>query len=350
MKQGSKIQVSIICIVATEFCERFSFCGLRTILSIYLRNELMLTENASTIVYHVFIMGCYIIPTIGAICADSVIGKYRTILYFSIIYLVGNVLMCWASVSTLELSTMFFTPVGLFLIAFGTGGVKPCVAAFGGDQFYLPDQCEELQHFFSLFYFSINLGGFMGMIITPILRKSVTCFGEDTCYPLGFGFPAALMILSIVLFIIGKPWYRLKNPKENVMLDFIKCASYALVKRAVQKKKKYDHWLDYAQDKFNKKLIEDMKIVFSVLFLFLPVPLFWSLFDQQGSRWTFQASHMNGKVFGMEIVPDQMQVVNPAMVLLMIPIFDTVFKPLFSSCPVLDNNLNRMAIGASQLV
>lgn len=54
---------------------------------------------------------------------------------------------------------------------------------------------------------------------------------------------------------------------------------------------------------------------------------------------------MNGKVLGLEIVPDQMQVINPAMVLLMIPIMDTCLKPLFTVCPVLQNNLNRMAIG-----
>ncbi|KAK9878000.1 hypothetical protein WA026_020213 [Henosepilachna vigintioctopunctata] len=305
----------------------------------------MLSENTSTIVYHVFIMGCYIIPTIGAICADSVVGKYRTILYFSLIYLAGNILMCGASICSVQLSKMFFTPVGLFLIAFGTGGVKPCVAAFGGDQFYLPDQREELQHFFSLFYFSINLGGFMGMTITPILRQVVTCFGEDTCYPLVFGFPATLMMVSIVLFVIGKPWYRIKYPKKNVMLDFIKCAFYALAKRMVRDTKRYDHWLDYAQDKYSRKLIDDMKIVFSVLFLFLPVPLFWSLFDQQGSRWTFQASHMNGYVFGFEIVPDQMQVINPAMVLVMIPFFDIILKPVMASCRILDNNLSRMAVG-----
>lgn len=87
--------------------------------------------------------------------------------------------------------------IGLTLIATGTGGIKPCVAAFGGDQFKLPQQECLLKQFFAIFYFTINFGGFVGMILTPILRKAVTCFGDDTCYSLGFGFPAALMVVSL---------------------------------------------------------------------------------------------------------------------------------------------------------
>ena len=89
------------------------------------------------------------------------------------------------------------TFIGLLLIAIGTGGIKPCVAAFGGDQFHLPQQKKLLQQFFSIFYFTINSGGFVGMILIPILRKSITCFGDDTCYAIGFGFPAALMIATL---------------------------------------------------------------------------------------------------------------------------------------------------------
>lgn len=85
----------------------------------------------------------------------------------------------------------------MVLIAIGTGGIKPCVAAFGGDQFSLPQQELQLQRFFSIFYFTINMGGFVGMILTPILRKSFTCFGDDTCYSMGFGFPALLMLLAL---------------------------------------------------------------------------------------------------------------------------------------------------------
>ena len=64
----------------------------------------------------------------------------------------------------------WFSLIGLFLIAVGTGGIKPCVAAFGGDQFKLPEQQRQLQTFFSIFYFSINAGSLISTFITPIFR------------------------------------------------------------------------------------------------------------------------------------------------------------------------------------
>ncbi|XP_071054843.1 peptide transporter family 1-like isoform X2 [Onthophagus taurus] len=340
------LPASILCIIATEFCERFSFCGLRTILSLYLRNELHLSENSSTMVYHIFIMICYILPIVGAICADSFLGRYRTIFYFSIVYLIGNIIMVITAIPIFDLNPITMTVLGLALISIGTGGAKPCLAAFGGDQFYLPMQKIQLQQFFSIFYFSINLGGFVGMIITPIMRKAITCFGDDTCYALGFGFPAVLIFLSLLIFVMGKQWYRLKTPKGNVVLEFAHCTSYAIVKNI--KKPKIttgNHWLDSAKDRFGGKLIYDMKIVFAVLFLYTPLPLFWSLFDQQGSRWTFQASKMRDTFLGLQILPDQMQVVNPAFVLIFIPLFDRILYPYLEKMRFLENPLHRMAVG-----
>lgn len=97
--------------------------------------------------------------------------------------------------------------IGLVLIALGTGGIKPCVAAFGGDQFILPEEEKRLQGFFSIFYFAINTGGLAGMLATPTLRKAVTCFGQDTCYSLGFGFPAILMLLSLSILFLSFLYY-----------------------------------------------------------------------------------------------------------------------------------------------
>ncbi|KAH1008492.1 solute carrier family 15 member 1-like [Dendroctonus ponderosae] len=102
MYLDSSYPTAVFCIIATEFCERFSFCGLRTILSLYLRNILLFSEDAATVIYHIFIMVCYIVPLVGAICADSFFGRYRTIRNFSLIYLAGNILMCVAAVPVLD--------------------------------------------------------------------------------------------------------------------------------------------------------------------------------------------------------------------------------------------------------
>ncbi|XP_075990555.1 solute carrier family 15 member 1-like [Anticarsia gemmatalis] len=336
---------SIFCIIATEFCERFSFCGLRTILSLYLRNVLCLHENAATVVYHIFIMMCYTMPLMGAILADNFIGRYRVILYFSIVYLIGTVLTCCAAIPPLMLPPTTTSMIGLLLIATGTGGIKPCVAAFGGDQFRLPEENQLLQRFFSTFYCTVNLGGFMGMVVTPALRRSVMCFGDDACYALGFGFPALLVLISIVIFVAGKPSYRIKQPRDNVTLNFISCAWYAFGRRIKHNPKTdgppCEHWLDYAVERYGEKLVADMKVVFSILYLYLPVPIFWSLFDQQGSRWTFQASRLRSEVFGITLMPDQLQVMNPAMVLLMIPVCPGGAWPLLPDLPP----LQKMFIG-----
>lgn len=90
-----------------------------------------------------------------------------------------------------------FSLGGLFLIAVGTGGIKPCVAAFGGDQFILPQQEKYLVTFFSVFYFAINSGSLISSFLTPELRSGVKCFGEQECYSLAFFVPAILMVLSI---------------------------------------------------------------------------------------------------------------------------------------------------------
>jgi len=87
--------------------------------------------------------------------------------------------------------------LGLVLFGLGAGGVKPCVSAFGGDQFLLPRQEQHLQKFFSVYYLVMNVASFLATIGAPILREDVRCFGQDTCYPLAFGIPSALLLLSI---------------------------------------------------------------------------------------------------------------------------------------------------------
>lgn len=109
------------------------------------------------------------------------------------------------------------------LISIGSGGIKPCVIAFGGEQFTLPQQAKQLSVFFSLFYFSINLGGLLGSSITPVLREDVHCFGMNDCFPLGFGLPAILMFTAIAIFLSGKFLYKILPPQGNMLVKVAGC-------------------------------------------------------------------------------------------------------------------------------
>lgn len=134
----------------------------------------------------------------------------------------GSVVLTLGAVEPWNMPAMALTFIGLALIAMGSGGIKPCVAAFGGEQFKMPEQAKLLGYFFSMFYFSINLGSFISTLVTPILREQ-TCFGMDSCFPLGFGLPAALVAISIVIFLAGKFLYKILPNQGNMLLKVCKC-------------------------------------------------------------------------------------------------------------------------------
>lgn len=95
---------------------------------------------------------------------------------------------------------------------------------------------------------------------------------------------------------------------------------------------------------YGKKLVADTKVLLNVLVLYIPLPVFWSLYDQQGSRWTFQATRMNGDIGFYEIKPDQMQVVNPLLILLFIPTYEVLFYPLLSKIGI-RRPLQKLSLG-----
>ncbi|KAL0852209.1 hypothetical protein ABMA28_000429 [Loxostege sticticalis] len=331
-------------IVTNEFCERFSYYGMRTILSLYLRDKLGYTADGATIIYHTFTMFAYFFPLIGAMIADGWLGRFRTILYLSLVYATGSVLISLAAMPPVNLPSLEFTILALLLIAFGTGGIKPCVSAFGGDQFKLPEQAKYLGYFFSLFYFAINAGSLISTFLTPILRADVHCFGDNDCYSLAFGVPGVLMIVSIFFFVAGKRLYIIKNPAGNVLGKVSTCIGHAVVKSCKSKEKR-EHWLDHADDKYDKNLIDDIKSLLRVLVLYIPLPVFWALFDQQGSRWTFQADRMRQDIGSWTLKADQMQVLNPLLILVFIPIFEVAIYPFMTWCKLIRKPLHKMIWG-----
>nr|XP_008105147.1 PREDICTED: solute carrier family 15 member 1 isoform X2 [Anolis carolinensis] len=351
--------LSIFFIVINEFCERFSYYGMRAVLVIYFKFFLSWDDNLSTAIYHTFVALCYLTPILGALVADSWLGKFKTIISLSIVYTVGQAVLSIGSINDLMDGDRDGTPdnlhipvalsmIGLVLIAFGTGGIKPCVAAFGGDQFE-EHQEKQRSRFFSIFYLSINAGSLLSTIITPMLR-GVECgiHVKQKCYPLAFGVPAILMAIALLVFVVGSRMYKKVEPQGNIMVQVASCITFAIGNRFRHRSKQFpkrEHWLDWAREKYDKRLILQTKMVLKVLFLYIPLPMFWALFDQQGSRWTLQATTMDGDFGLVQIQPDQMQTVNPILIVIMVPIVDAVVYPLIQKCHINFTPLRKMTVG-----
>ncbi|XP_073318311.1 solute carrier family 15 member 1-like [Pagrus major] len=351
--------ISIFFIVVNEFCERFSYYGMRAVLVLYFKYFLQWDDDFSTTIYHTFVALCYLTPILGAIVADSWLGKFKTIVYLSIVYTLGQIIMAISAIHDITDRDRDGIPddmtlhvalsmVGLLLIALGTGGIKPCVAAFGGDQFE-DHQEKQRSTFFSIFYLSINAGSLLSTIITPILRaQECGVHKKMQCYPLAFGVPALLMVVALIVFIIGSGMYNKTAPQGNIIVKVCRCIGFALNNRFRHRSPQYpkrDHWMDWAEEGYDKLLIAQVKMVLKVLFLYIPLPMFWALFDQQGSRWTLQATTLNGDFGVLTIQPDQMQTVNPILILILVPIMDSVIYPLIAKCKINFSPLKRMTVG-----
>uniref|UniRef100_H2Y7Q4 Major facilitator superfamily (MFS) profile domain-containing protein n=1 Tax=Ciona savignyi TaxID=51511 RepID=H2Y7Q4_CIOSA len=347
----------IFFIVGNEFCERFSYYGMRSVLLLYLRDYLHWDDDTSTSVYHAFTVLAYLFPLLGAIVADSYWGKYKTIIYLSIVYVFGHIVKTIGSIpyvpifnQRMFLHSSVLSMFGLFFIAVGTGGIKPCVSSFGGDQFK-PGQSYIRKQFFSLFYFAINAGSLISTFVTPIFRADVDCYPNETapefdqCFALAFGVPGALMVVALILFIAGTRWYTIYPPEGSIITKFCMCIYTACRNRwnTPKQERNKEHWLEYADSP--PKLIRDTKYVLRVLVLYIPLPFFWALFDQQGSRWTLQAIQTNGYLGSLLIKPDQVEVLNPLLIVTLIPLFEATLYPFLRYFNIPFPPLRRMTVG-----
>ena len=281
-------------IIGNEAAERFSFYGMRTILTIFMVKYLWLMgdkagvqmgDAEATERFHHFVSLVYLTPLVGAIIADAFFGKYRVIVLLSLVYCAGHAALAFMGSSG---DAVTWLAVGLMLIAWGSGGIKPCVSAHVGDQFGAANK-HLLPQIFNWFYWSINLGAFLSTLLTPWLLE---WYGPHWA----FGVPGILMALATLVFWMGR-WKFIHVPAKGV---------------------------GFLKEVFSRDgLVALGKL--STIYVF--VAIFWALFDQQGSSWVLQAEDMDRNWLGIEWLPSQIQAMNPVLILTFIPLFAYVVYP-----------------------
>jgi POT family proton-dependent oligopeptide transporter len=303
---SSSLPAGIPYIVANEAAERFSFYGMRAILVVFMTGHLLDAQGAAAPMaeaeargwYHLFVSAVYFTPLLGALLSDVLLGKYRTIMLLSVLYCAGHLALAADH-------TRAGLAVGLGLIALGAGGIKPCVSAHVGDQFGQRNS-HLLPTVFGWFYFAINLGGFVSMLLTPWLMR-------EQGAAVAFAVPGVLMLAATLIFHAGR--YRFVH---------IPPAGARFVRHALSR--------------------DGLLVLARLGLIYLCVAVFWALFDQTGSAWVLQAQHMDRRLFGVEVLPAQIQAANPLLVLLLIPLFAYLLYPAIGRVWRL-TELRKMGLG-----
>ena len=413
-------------IVGNEAAERFSYYGMRSILALYITTALMQTKDRATTIIHLFVFANYFLPLFGAWVSDRFWGRYRTILWISLFYCAGHGVLALSDLfpgPTAKLNCLY---LGLGLIAFGSGGIKPCVSAFMGDQF-AADQGHLMRKAYAAFYFSINFGSFFSFLVIPWIAAKPAELAGDTGlidrvfwqmkhagfngYSWAFGVPGILMALATLIFWLGTKYYIRKPPANEtrtagffkVFLDAFRHSSGApadvrlasivsvltsailplmatlgmafisfqhslsplmksigwtalgclvlwylllLVASVWFRSELPETFWAGARGRFNDQEISAARSVAPILAVFAFIVPFWALFDQSNSTWVLQGSQMVPfKFLGVHVGPEQMQSINPVMVMILVPLMTWGVYPLLESFGLRVTPLRRMSAG-----
>ncbi|MEI9935578.1 MAG: MFS transporter [Ferruginibacter sp.] len=276
-----------------------------------------------------FVALAYFMPMVGGILADSFFGKYKTILFVSVLYTIGHIIL---SSSTTNLN--IFT-IGLIVIAASAGGIKASVSANVGDQLNKHNQ-HLMSKVYGWFYFSINAGSVFSTILIPYFY---TVYGPSVA----FGVPGILMAIATLTFWLGRKTYVRVPPagfnKENfffILVEYFKQLFSNRNGKAV--------W-DAVENKYSAKSVDGARAVIRVMAVFAFIPIFWAMWDMCLAEWVIQATKLDLNILGHTYIAEQIQTVNPFFLLLGIPLFTYFIYPFFDKIGLKTTPLRRIGAG-----
>ncbi|KAH7405129.1 hypothetical protein KP509_15G057700 [Ceratopteris richardii] len=375
-------------ILANECCERLAYYGISTNLVTYLTKKLKQGNASAASSVNSWAGTCYLTPFIGAFVADAYLGRYWTIALFSSLYFLGMVLLtftaalpalspssCDTCTATAEQLSFFY--IALYLVALGTGGIKPCVSSFGADQFDTNHEYERknMSSFFNWFYFSINIGS--------LISSSVIVYIQDyKSWAWGFGIPAAAMGIAVCSFVFGSPLYRHQKPggspltriaqvfvaafrkQEAVSSDPSKL--YETQESSIEGSRKLKHtdkllWLDKAavvtESGVTNDLwqtctvtqVEELKLIIGMLPIWATSVAFSAVYAQMSTLFVEQGSTMDTSMSANFKIPAaSLSIFDVLSVIVWVPLYDVFIIPLARRFTRHDQGftkLQRMGIG-----
>jgi POT family proton-dependent oligopeptide transporter len=270
-----------------ELAERASYYGMRTLLALYMIDVLGFTQAGGATVMKAFMAACYLTPFVGAWVAERHLGRYRTILYYSLPYILGHLVL-----GGMQNRTGLF--VALVLLAFGSGAIKPNTSVLMGMIYDAEGKEALLNEAFSFYYAAVNIGAAITSFSLPLIVVA-----EGGKYGLALMVPAVLMAVAFGAFAFGKRWY----PEEHV--------------RDTRPLRKSD-----------AQRAAERQTLLRISGVFLAIAIFWLVYDQGADTWIYFAqSHTDLRLWGdVGLTANQMQALNPVFIVVLTPVFNWIWS------------------------
>ncbi|KAJ3065525.1 hypothetical protein HDU98_011121 [Podochytrium sp. JEL0797] len=337
-------------IIPNELGERFVYYGLAPVLKNFFQFQLGYIDNTQAdMMYHIFQGLCYYTPILGALLSDSYLDKYKTIVILSCVYVAGlglTTITSWPTIMGVETTHLGRVGplLGLLCISFGTGGIKPCVSAHGGDQF-LETQKYGLQKFYNYFYMAINVGSLVSSYVSPIIQQhdffttpndTLAIWKEAGLSATGNGYPQSFLMLTCFMafatsvFVFGRRWYRIVPPSGKFILtDIFTTAGVFLSNRF--KMPSVEAYKKTCQETSEGMVVEMMDLA-KVIGAIWPACIFWMGFNQNASTWQDMGNQMaipfggdkSTSFFGSQVTNN---IWNPFFIIVIAPTFANLLYP-----------------------
>jgi POT family proton-dependent oligopeptide transporter len=341
---------------ATEMWERFSYYGMRALLTLYLTAELVnggfgLSREESLALYAIFTGLVYMTPILGGYVSDKFLGKRKTVYIGGIVMAIGQALLAASAFlsSTLDVeSRLLLFNFGLGVLIIGNGFFKPNISTIVGE--FYDDNDPRKDSAFNIFYMGINLGAILGPFIAGAL-------GENVAWGYGYLAAAVGMVIGVLWLNAREKSLEYKglppnSPKNKLVLDskdwrdiivyaislvvttFVVVYMWRLLPESVTTIIMYVGFaaliigLAYVIFKGTNGSAEWSRMIVILVLAFFNIA-FWAGFEQAGGTMNlFAKENTDRLMFGWDIPATWFQNVNPLGILIFAPIFSVMWLKL----------------------
>ncbi|VVA95000.1 unnamed protein product [Arabis nemorensis] len=362
-------------IIGVEMAERFAYYGISSNLITYLTGPLGESTAAAAANVNVWIGTVSFLPLLWAFVADSFLGRFRTIIISSSIYILGLGLLSFSAmipshykdpnqlVSSASQFQVILFFCALYLVAIGQGGYKPCIKVFGADQFDGNDLKEAKDK--SSFFNWLTFGNCISILMTRLVSISIQ---ENLSWSLGFGIPSVSMLLALFLFLLGTTSYRFSTERGETKNPFARIGH--VFKEAVKNRRQPDfdianpndtllllthesskqfRFLDRAAISCDSAEIEEAKAVVRLVPIWMSCLIYAIVYAQSTTFFTKQGATMDRSISQGLVVPAAtLQCVISLTMVVFVPIYDRLLVPIarsFTQIPSGITMLQRIGTG-----